>query len=122
MWFDLGFPEPLHICSSKYFWTFYFQEEESTPDKMKKLEESQAKGKAESSAGNNNEKRNNFQQMAEDELLKLRQALKERQKASMVKKKIKFFNLAIVSPFRKTRANSLIAFESWDSFHFLMIK
>ena len=68
---------------------------------MKKLEESQAKGKAESSAGNNNEKRNNFQQMAEDELLKLRQALKERQKASMVKK-------AIVSPFKKTRENSLI--------------
>lgn len=74
---------------------------------MKKLEESQAKGKAESSAGNNNEKRNNFQQMAEDELLKLRQALKERQKASMVKKK-NFFSLAIVSPFKKTRENSLI--------------
>ncbi|XP_078317997.1 uncharacterized protein LOC111120909 isoform X2 [Crassostrea virginica] len=63
-------------------------EEESTPDKVKKLEESQAKGKAESSAGNNNEKRNNFQQMAEDELLKLRQALKERQKASMERPKI----------------------------------
>ena len=88
VWFDLVFPEPLHICSSEYFWTFHFQEEESTPDKMKKLEESQAKGNAESSGGNNNEKRNNFQQMAEDELLKLRQALKERQKASMVKKKI----------------------------------
>ena len=75
---------------------------------MKKLEESQAKGKAESSAGNNNEKRNNFQQMAEDELLKLRQALKERQKASMVKKNKFFFSLAIVSPFKKTRENSLI--------------
>lgn len=31
-----------------------------------------------------NEKPKNFHQMAEDELLKLRQALRERQKASMV--------------------------------------
>lgn len=37
-----------------------------------------------SSGSSKNEKPKNFQQMAEDELLKLRQALRERQKASMV--------------------------------------
>lgn len=67
------------------------EEEETAPDKKKKTEESQSNdenGIGKPSGSKKNEKPKNFQQMAEDELLKLRQALRERQKASMEKPKV----------------------------------
>ncbi|XP_061192027.1 RNA exonuclease 5-like [Saccostrea echinata] len=65
------------------------EEEYVAPEKKNKSEDSQSNNEnpaASGSSGNKNPQ--NFQQMAEDELLKLRQALRERQKLSMEKPKV----------------------------------
>lgn len=63
---------------------YFTQDDETEPVKKKMIEESQTNPTAQPSGSTGNKKSNNFQQMAEEELLKLRQALRERQKAAMV--------------------------------------
>ncbi|XP_048764666.2 RNA exonuclease 5-like isoform X2 [Ostrea edulis] len=63
-------------------------DDETEPVKKKMTEESQTNPTAQPSGSTGNKKSNNFQQMAEEELLKLRQALRERQKAAMEKPKV----------------------------------